>query len=1083
MKLFLSSTYQDLHEHRRRVIDALERLRHNGAEIEWLGMEAFGARDDLPADACIQFVDKCDLYIGFLGVRYGSLDPKTGWSMTETEYRRAVAQNKPRLIFLIDEKNARVAPGDFESSPEGQQKLRALKEDAKKDRVVDFFTTPEDLAWKVTTALAQKLSIFNLPSPIVNLQSLVPFPPQPCFAHSYPLQAHFTGRARERTALSEWLTRGERRTEPVFVIEAIGGMGKSALAWYWLHNDILPLNTDHWSLAGLFWWSFYDERNTTRFLERAIAYVSGGKLDARSIASDRDRVDALVNLLRSARFLFVLDGFERALRAYARMDAAYRGDEVDTGEQNYRACADPNLGIFLRCLASGGTLTKVLITSRLMPRELDELAGVRHLALTGMDPADAVEFFRQQGIRGTRAEIEPVGAAYGFHPLSLRLLAGALKRDPRYRADIQFAPRVNVLGERAEQKILEFAYNSLPRQEQKLLSQLAAFRSSLKWETIEAIFCNVIASREAAKQSPTDSVTASREAAKQSPLADSVIASREAAKQSPTSESEIASSQKTLLAMTRAPMTPGELAAAVTDLRERGLYLYDDATDTYDLHPIVRRYCYDRLDDRAATHERFRDYFAAFPSPRKIQSLADLQPTIELYHHTVRAGRYDEACDLFYNRLEKATYYQLGVYQLRIELLRALFPDGEDKPPRLKDAHAQAWTLNSLANSYALAGLPRRAVPLFERQIAIREKRGVKESVAIGLGNVALDQIRLGELQAAERNLRRRIEICREIKDELREAIGHRELGRVLAYRGEFAEAARELAISTAYWEKTNHTQGQSVDSAYRALRALLMGDASAALAAARQARAFAEEDARTSYPVERDFIRAEWMIGAALVAARRGGVIPPVLPIPPNTGDKTSPLQEAERHLQEALARDRAIGMVDHEAAILLEFAKLRFAQAMTDDQRPQTESLPVGGRRQSAVMQTTTADDRRQTAVESSTVGGRPSAVALMQEAFNFAHEALEIAERCEYRLQQAEIHNFLAEYWLAEADRRRVTDDRKSVVGQRSSVAEAMAQAKAHAARAKELAWCDGAPYHYRVAYERAESLLAQMDKVNE
>jgi hypothetical protein len=487
MKLFLSSTYQDLHEHRRRVIEALERLRHNGAEIEWLGMEAFGARDDLPADACIQFVDKCDLYIGFLGVRYGSLDPKTGWSMTETEYRHAVKQNKPRLIFLIDEKNARVAPGDFESSPEGQQKLRALKEDAKKDRVVDFFTTPEDLAWKVTTALAQKLSIFNLPSPIVNLQSLVPFPPQPCFAHSYPLQAHFTGRARERAALSEWLTRGERLTEPVFVIEAIGGMGKSALAWYWLHNDILPLNTDHWSLAGLFWWSFYDERDTGRFLERAIAYVSGGKLDARSIASDRDRVDALANLLRSARFLFVLDGFERALRAYARMDAAYRGDEVDAGEQNYRACADPNLGIFLRCLASGGTLTKVLITSRLMPRELDELAGVRHLALTGMDAADAVEFFHQQGIRGTRAEIEPVGAAYGFHPLSLRLLAGALKQDPRYRADIQFAPRVNVLGERAEQKILEFAYNSLPRQEQKLLSQLAAFRSSLKWETIEAI--------------------------------------------------------------------------------------------------------------------------------------------------------------------------------------------------------------------------------------------------------------------------------------------------------------------------------------------------------------------------------------------------------------------------------------------------------------------------------------------------------------------------------------------------------------------------------------------------------------------
>jgi hypothetical protein len=33
---------------------------------------------------------------------------------------------------------------------------------------------------------------------------------------------------------------------------------------------------------------------------------------------------------------------------------------------------------------------------------------------------------------------------------------------------------------------------------------------------------------------------------------------------------------------------------------------------------------------------------------------------IELYHHTVRAGQYDEACDLFYQRLNKATYHQLG---------------------------------------------------------------------------------------------------------------------------------------------------------------------------------------------------------------------------------------------------------------------------------------------------------------------------------------------------------------------------------------------------------------------------------------
>jgi hypothetical protein len=102
----------------------------------------------------------------------------------------------------------------------------------------------------------------------------------------------------------------------------------------------------------------------------------------------------------------------------------------------------------------------------------------------------------------------------------------------------------------------------------------------------------------------------------------------------------------------------------------------------------VRRYAYDRLaaSDRTATHTQLRDYFAAVPTPSKVQTLDDLQPVIELYHHTVSAGQYEAASDLFFERISTATYFQFGAYQLRVELLRALFPDGEDRPPRLKKA-------------------------------------------------------------------------------------------------------------------------------------------------------------------------------------------------------------------------------------------------------------------------------------------------------------------------------------------------------------------------------------------------------------
>lgn len=871
------------------------------------------------------------------------------------------------------------------------------------------------LSWPIliiSSVLAIVLTIYdakyiqreqNPPSVIVNnvistppkeelkpLPATTPIPPAPYFVHSYGLQPNFKGRAHERDLLTDWFA---NQSQSVFVLEAIGGMGKSALAWVWT-KEILRANRIDTQPEGTFWWSFYDPegRDLTQFLDKALSYFSQGALSGKSFASDRDRIDGLLTQLQKRHFLLVLDGLERILRGYARMDAAYLGDEIDPNKRSeFRACADPNAGLLLRNLTTNAGLTKTLITTRIMPRELNDLEGVQHLELKGLDAKDAVDFFVAQKIRGTRAEIETVCSEYGFHPLSLRLLSGTLAQDPQYHSDIKYAPRVNPLEQDKERKMLDFAYNSLSTRRQKLISQIAAFRSPLSWESLAAIFLTP-----------------------------------------PQQENRIA----WLLA--RADFkNKNELANAVTDLIQRGLLQHDDATDTYDLHPVIRRYCYDHLANKAQTHAVLVIYFQKVEAPPKIQSLADLQPVIELYHHIVNAGRYDEAQSLFKSRLDTPTYYQFGAYQLQIELLRGLFPDGEDKLPRLKSESEQARTLNDLALVYALWGQPRHAVPLFERFIAIREKEGNKNGVAIGLGNVALmAQIHLGELKAAEQNHRHRIEICREIKDEFSEAIGHQELGRVLAYRGEFAEAERELATSTAYWEKTNDVQGLSLDSAYRTLRALLMGDTSAALEHARKAREFAEEWARTQYPYERDFVRAEWLIGAALVAGLN------LTPAPFLTR-RGETFLDAERHLTEALMRCRRINLVESEAGILLEWAKLRFVQA-----REQT------------------ADNGQQTT--NIVVGRRSSAVALMDESFNFAIEALQIAERCEYRLDQAEIHNFLAEWHLQMAEWSQ---------GEVGKIARATLKQKAkeHAEKAKERAECDGPPYYYKVAYEKAEKML--------
>jgi hypothetical protein len=171
-KVFLSSTWVDLLEHRRAVIGRLDELRHQGYAVEWLGMEGFAAQDEAPADTCRRFVEQADAYVGIFGVRYGSRPPGSVRSMTEIEYRHAVKLNKPRLLFLIDEEHASVKPVHYEKDPDRLKRLRRFKKDVLKERTVRFFTTPEDLAGKVVTALMPYLDLRAAPGRRVDIEAL-----------------------------------------------------------------------------------------------------------------------------------------------------------------------------------------------------------------------------------------------------------------------------------------------------------------------------------------------------------------------------------------------------------------------------------------------------------------------------------------------------------------------------------------------------------------------------------------------------------------------------------------------------------------------------------------------------------------------------------------------------------------------------------------------------------------------------------------------------------------------------------------------------------------------------------------------
>jgi uncharacterized protein DUF4062 len=157
LSIFIGSTFADLEPHRAAVLHALQRL-----EAVARGMEHFGSLPGMPKLECLRVVRGCRAYIGIFAMRYGSIDPESGKSFTELEYEEAQRFHLRSLIYLIDEDRQPVLPKHVDFGESGE-KLKALKSRLKEHHVVSFFTTPDDLAMRVTQDVARLIQEGGLP--------------------------------------------------------------------------------------------------------------------------------------------------------------------------------------------------------------------------------------------------------------------------------------------------------------------------------------------------------------------------------------------------------------------------------------------------------------------------------------------------------------------------------------------------------------------------------------------------------------------------------------------------------------------------------------------------------------------------------------------------------------------------------------------------------------------------------------------------------------------------------------------------------------------------------------------------------
>lgn len=149
-QVFISSTYEDLKEERKKIQEAVLSMYQFP-----IGMEMFSAADEEQWEIIKETIDSSDYYILLIAQRYGSVISEgadAGISYTEKEYRYAKSKGIPILAFLIDECVA-VKPAHMDIEQEKREKLLKFKEEVKNGRIVEWWKNCDELGQKVTVAL------------------------------------------------------------------------------------------------------------------------------------------------------------------------------------------------------------------------------------------------------------------------------------------------------------------------------------------------------------------------------------------------------------------------------------------------------------------------------------------------------------------------------------------------------------------------------------------------------------------------------------------------------------------------------------------------------------------------------------------------------------------------------------------------------------------------------------------------------------------------------------------------------------------------------------------------------------------
>jgi tetratricopeptide (TPR) repeat protein len=228
---------------------------------------------------------------------------------------------------------------------------------------------------------------------------------------------------------------------------------------------------------------------------------------------------------------------------------------------------------------------------------------------------------------------------------------------------------------------------------------------------------------------------------------------------------------------------------AVENLMEKSL-LETDHEGSYWLHPLVREFAYDDLENKIEVHEIALQYYLSIPLPEKRSSKEDIQSLIEAHYHACRAEDHNKALDIIMDDKLHEDLDRWGNYRTIIDLYLDLLPkDHFNDTSLLDNPQSHSVVLGNLGNAYCLLGQVEKAIEYYEQALVITKEIGDRRGDGNHLGNLGLAYSLLGQVEKAIEYYEKALVIAKEIGDRQGEGNDLGNLGNAYSLLGQVEKA------------------------------------------------------------------------------------------------------------------------------------------------------------------------------------------------------------------------------------------------------------------------------------------------------